>query len=237
MTGYGQFCPLARATEVLGERWTPLIIRELLSGNTRFNDIKRGVPRISPSLLTKRLRTLEEAGVVERTPGDAQGGQSYRLTRRGEELGPIVRMMGEWGARWYRQPLRADDLDPGLLLWDIRRSFDRELPDSGREMVIEFVFTDAGRRDRHWWLTVAGDDVQVRAINPEQHVDLFVEAELRALTEVWIGAQDLSDVQADRRIVLRGDPDLIGRFPELMKANPLAAARRGLERGLAIADE
>jgi len=237
MTGYGQFCPVARATEVLGERWTPLIIRELLSGHTRFNDIKRGVPRISPSLLTKRLRTLEKAGVVERNPEDAQGGQSYRLTARGWELEPIVRMMGEWGARWYQQPLTTDELNPGLLLWDMRRSFDPRSLGTDGNVVIEFVFTDVERRKQHWWLIASAQEVQVRAINPEQHVNLFVEAELRAVTEAWIGALDLRQAMTQGRVVLRGDSELVRRFPDLMKFNPFASARRPRGPGLAVADE
>ena len=125
MLDYGQFCPVARAAEVFGERWTPLVVRELLCGSTRFNDIRRGVPRMSTTLLAQRLRKLEEIGVIERVR--AAGGAEYRLTAAGEDLRPIVMALGHWGARWMGSGLKRDQLDVGLLLWDIRRFARREL--------------------------------------------------------------------------------------------------------------
>ena len=117
--GYGQFCPVAKAAEVLAERWTPLVVRELLEGSTRFNDLHRGVPLMSRSMLSLRLKQLEDAGVVTRNNGTS--GLEYHLTDQGKEFAPIVHLLGEWGQRWYRTDFRRDELDVGLLMWDMRR--------------------------------------------------------------------------------------------------------------------
>lgn len=118
MSGYGQFCPVAKAMEVLDERWTLLVIRELMAGSSRFNEIRRGNPRISPALLSKRLTSLERAGLVHRDQGTGQ--PSYSLTPSGEDLRPIVMALGIWGTRWIGE-LGDADLDPHLLMWDIKR--------------------------------------------------------------------------------------------------------------------
>ena len=124
MKGYGQFCPVSKAAEILNERWTILIVRELLCGSRRFNDLRRGVPLMSPSLLSHRLKELQEYGIVERRHrADARGG-GYRLTPAGEELRPIVMSFGEWGQRWVRSQIHENDLDAGLLMWDMRRTID-----------------------------------------------------------------------------------------------------------------
>jgi DNA-binding HxlR family transcriptional regulator len=120
MQGYGQFCPVAQAAEVIAERWTPLVIRELLSGSHRFNDIQRGVPLMSPALLTKRLKNLELCDIIERR-SLAGGGHEYHLTQAGEELRPWVELMGVWGQRWVRRPVTPEEADPALLMWDMRR--------------------------------------------------------------------------------------------------------------------
>jgi DNA-binding HxlR family transcriptional regulator len=120
--GYGQFCPVAQAAQVLAERWTPLVVRELICGSVRFNDLQRGVPRMSSSLLSRRLKELEYAGIVERRPAAKGRGSEYHLTDAGRELFPIVEGMGLWAQRWLRRELVAEEnLDPDLLMWDIRR--------------------------------------------------------------------------------------------------------------------
>ncbi len=122
MKGYGQFCPVAKATELLGEKWTPLIVRELLCSEQSFNTLRKGVPLMSPSLLSSRLKTLEAAGVIVREKSDR--GVSYRLTEAGEELRPIIEQLGVWGQRWARSDLSREDLDPSLLMWDMHRNID-----------------------------------------------------------------------------------------------------------------
>ncbi|HVA09318.1 MAG TPA: helix-turn-helix domain-containing protein, partial [Acidimicrobiales bacterium] len=149
MEGYGQFCPVSKAAEVLCQRWTPLIVRELLVGSTRFNELRRGVPRCSPALLSQRLRELEAAGIVDRIDGG--GGVFYRLTEAGRELLPVIEGLGVWGQRWVRTDYGPTDLDPGLLLWDVRRN----LAAGGMARTtttIQFVFPKVPTGRRFYWL-------------------------------------------------------------------------------------
>jgi DNA-binding HxlR family transcriptional regulator len=148
---YSQFCTVARAAEVLCERWTPLVVRELLCGSKRFNDLHRGVPRMSTSLLAQRLRHLEDLGVVRRSAVGKVW--EYNLTEAGEELRPIVMALGHWGARWIGSRLRDDELNAGLLMWDMRR-FARIDEFPSRPVVIHFKFRDARRREGAWWMVV-----------------------------------------------------------------------------------
>src|SRR6201988_831430 len=124
-SGYNQFCPVAMAAEVLGARWTLLLLRELVSGSTRFNDLRRGVPRMSPALLSKRLKELESAGIVSRAPVNREPGlHESRLTEAGRELKPVIEAIGCWGQRWIDLEVSLEKLDPGLLMWDMRRNID-----------------------------------------------------------------------------------------------------------------
>jgi DNA-binding HxlR family transcriptional regulator len=203
MLEYGQFCPVARGAEIFGERWTPLIIRELLCGSTRFNDIRRGVPRLSATLLTQRLRKLEECGVVERVKSGVSA--EYRLTAAGEELRPIVLAIGHWGARWIGSRLKRDQLDAGFLMWDIRRFARRELFPSGRRIVVQFHLKDARRGETMWWLVAASGEVDLCRDDPGYEVTLIVEATVRALTEIWTG--DAMPEQA----MARGEIRILGQ--------------------------
>lgn len=199
MQSYGQFCPVARAAEVFGERWTPLVVRELLCGSTRFNDLRRGMPRISTTLLAQRLRKLEEIGVIEHVR--APGGAEYRLTAAGEELRPIVMALGHWGARWVGSGLKRGELDVGLLMWDIRRFARRELFPAERRIVVQFRFGDARQGERSWWLVFEKDEVDLCRDDPGYEVTLIVESSVRALTEIWTG--ELQPEQALRRQQVR----------------------------------
>ncbi|HEU5135779.1 MAG TPA: helix-turn-helix domain-containing protein [Steroidobacteraceae bacterium] len=183
MLDYGQFCPVARAAEVFGERWTPLVVRELLCGSTHFNEIRRGVPRMSTTLLSQRLRKLEEIGVVTR----ANGAGEYQVTAAGEELRPIVMALGHWGSRWIGSRLKRDQLDAGFLMWDVRRFARRELFPAERRVVVQFRFTDARQGERDWWLVVENGEVDLCRDDPGHEVTLIVESTVRALTEVWTG--------------------------------------------------
>jgi DNA-binding HxlR family transcriptional regulator len=198
MLNYGQFCPVARAAEVFGERWTPLVVRELICGSTHFNDIRRGVPRISTTLLSQRLRKLEQIGVVERVR--VPGGAEYRLTAAGEGLRPIVLALGHWGARWIGSGLKRDQLDVGLLMWDIRRFARRELFPAERRIVVQFRFADARTGERAWWLVVENGEVDLCRDDPGHEVTLIVESSVRTLTEIW-GGDLLPDEAVARRAV------------------------------------
>jgi len=223
--GYGQFCPVSKAAEVICQRWTPLIVRELLVGSTRFNEIRRGVPTCSPALLSKRLRDLQRAGIIDR---DAS---SYRLTEAGRELLPIVLALGQWGQRWVRTDYRPDELDPGLLLWDVRRN----LAPGGLGVpsaTLQFVFPTLPLKRRFYWLVVDAHDVDLCLTDPGREIDVTIEADLRALTEVWMGDTRFTDALADGRITLRGPtrltrrvPTWFGQHPQFAKIRPAGSAR------------
>lgn len=184
MKGYGQFCPIAKASEVLGERWTHLVIRELGAGSETFNDLRRGLPRISPTLLSARLKSLESAGVVHRA--ETEAGVRYTLTEAGRELKPIILAVGTWGQRWARSRLDADDLDPSMLMWDIHRTMDAGYFGSGRHTLL-FEFRDYTSRLRRWWLVVQDGEVDVCMKDPGHEVDLRVLTDVRTLTGIWMG--------------------------------------------------
>ncbi len=199
---YGQFCTVARGAEIFGERWTPLVVRELLCGSTRFNDLRRGVPRISQTLLTQRLRKLEEVGVVRRVRGDE--GWEYRLTPAGEELRPIVLQLGHWGARWIGSRLQRDQLDAGFLMWDIRRFAQKDQFPQARRVVIHFRFRDAGPREGRWWLVIENGEADLCRDDPGHELTLVVEATVRALTEIWTGDSDNKTELAAGRLRVSG---------------------------------
>jgi len=197
MIDYGQFCTVARGAEVLGELWTPLVVRELLCGSRRFNELRRGVPRMSATLLTQRLRKLEQMGVIERRR--AKGGWEYHLTAAGEELRPIVVGLGHWGARWIGTRLKRDQLDAGFLMWDIRRfaPMDNFPPD--RRVVIHFRFNDAPSGERQWWLVVEKRTADLCRDDPGHELDVVVESTVRALTDIWTGqSEPESEIRAGR---------------------------------------
>jgi DNA-binding HxlR family transcriptional regulator len=211
--GYGQYCPISRAVEVLGERWSLLIVRDMLCGSTRFNDLARGLPGLSRSLLAKRLRQLERAGVVERLDGE------YVLTPAGEDLRPVVFGLGEWGARWQFGDPRDAELDPELLLWWAHNRLDfSELPD--RRIVFEFVFR--GDRRRFWIVKdSAGPSLCTR--HPGFEVDVRIEADLAALYEVWLGRLDLHAAMRAGSVEFIGLPALVRRMPAVLLLSPVAA--------------
>lgn len=229
--GYGQFCPVSKAAEVVCQRWTPLILRELLVGSTRFNEIRRGLPTCSPALLSKRLKDLERAGVVERaTAGGPEGGPAaYRLTEAGQELLPVILGLGEWGQRWARSDYRPDELDPGLLLWDVRRN----LQPGGlgeRPVTIQFVFAALPPRRRFYWLVADQRDVDLCLTDPGREVDVTIDADLRALTEIWMGDARFADALADGRVTLQGPARLTRQIPAWFGQHPYFAKVRPAAR-------
>jgi len=201
MSSYGQFCPIAKASEVLSERWTLLIIRELGAGSEAFNALRKGLPQISPSLLSSRLKSLEAAGVIART--ETERGIRYTLTEAGLELKPIILQMGIWGHRWARSKLTRDELDPSLLMWDIHRTMNADYFDSDRT-VLYFEFSDYAAKFRRWWLIVQDSEVDVCMKDPGHDIDLELLTDLRTLTGVWMGDIGLGQALRDRRIRLTG---------------------------------
>ena len=205
MKGYGQFCPVAKATEVLGEKWTPLIIRELLSDDQSFNNLRKGVPLMSPSLLSSRLKSLEAAGIVNRHKTDH--GVMYSLTEAGEELRPIVEALGVWGQRWARSDMSRDDLDPSLLMWDMHRNIDTSYFGTDRR-VLRFEYVDYPSKMRLWWLVVTGDNVDICLKDPGYDVDLFVQTRLKTMTQIWVGDLSVSKAKRDKLIRVSGNTEL-----------------------------
>jgi DNA-binding HxlR family transcriptional regulator len=198
---YGQFCTVARGAEALCERWTPLVVRELLCGSKRFNELHRGVPRMSTGLLAQRLRHLEEIGVVHRTAVGKVW--EYSLTEAGEELCPIIMALGHWGARWIGSRLRDDQLDAGLLMWDVRR-FVRLETFPSRPVVIQFKFRDARSGEQAWWLVVEEGVADLCRDDPGRELTLVVDSSVRALTEVWAGDRTPREVLESRELRVDG---------------------------------
>jgi DNA-binding HxlR family transcriptional regulator len=201
---YGQFCPVSMAAEIVCNRWTALILRELLAGSTRFNDLRRGVPRMSPTLLSKRLKELEDAGVIVAEPTPHHGVMDYRLTQAGEELRGVIDSLGFWGQRWIESSLSLQKLDPGLLLWDVRRNVRvQALP--RRRCTIKFIFPELAADRRSWWLVVDGDKVDLCLTDPGHDVDLYVRGPLREMTAIWMGMARLDREIAAGKVQIDGD--------------------------------
>jgi DNA-binding HxlR family transcriptional regulator len=211
MAGYGSFCPIAKASEILAERWTLLVMRELLLGARHFNDIRRGVPRMSPTLLSKRLHSLRDQGIVaiERAP-DGHCWE-YRPTTAGEGLRPVIELVGHWGQRWVRSRLPRNELDPGELMWFIHRHFARDRLPPGR-VVIEIGFTDV-RRMKRWWVVLEDGTADLCLDDPGYAVDVVMTTDLRSLTQVYIGDLRLERAVASGRIEIDGPPDLVRSMP------------------------
>jgi DNA-binding HxlR family transcriptional regulator len=221
---FRQFCPVALASEVLAERWTLLIVRELLCGSSRFNDIRRGVPKISASLLKQRLETLEHAEIVERRASAGGRAQEYVLTPAGRELQTVVAAIGVWGQRWARE-IRPEDLDPGWLVWNVHRRLNLAEMPPGRT-IIEFEFTDAPSIQRRFWLVHADGDVEVCLKQPGFGTDIRVSSTVRVLAEVWRGIRPLPDEVRAGRLRIDGPPALRRSFPRWLLLSIYASAER-----------
>ncbi len=209
MRGYGQFCPVAKAAEVFAERWMPLLLRELLNGSTQFNDLHRGVPLMSRSLLVQRLRRLEDIGAVVRVRGPS--GPQYHLTQAGRDFAPIVELLGNWGQRWFRSTFARDELDVGLLMWDLRRGARVDAFPSGRT-VVQFDFSGQPVSKRTWWLVCDDGQIDLCPTDPGFEVGLYVATDLKTMTRVWMGDLALPGAVRSGAIHLSGPRDLCRRF-------------------------
>ena len=223
--GYGQFCPVAKATELLGERWMLLILREFFLGSHRYSEFQRGLSRISPSLLARRLKQLEQAGIIVRKERSGRKGGDYFLTPAGKELEPLVEHLAVWGMRWARGQLRDDELDVEFLMWDIQRRLQLDrLPDG--DTIICFIFDDL-ERYKNWWLVVRDGSVDLCTENPGFDVDLYVSGSLRTLVEIWEGDVPLKTAMRRKLIRTQGSRLLAKTLPEWFGISLYAGVSRG----------
>ncbi|OJF14075.1 winged helix-turn-helix transcriptional regulator [Couchioplanes caeruleus] len=206
--GYGQFCAVARALEVLGERWTLLVVRELLLGAGRFSELQRGLPRISRTMLTQRLRELERAGLVLRTAG--AGGPAYALTPAGRALEPVLRELGAWAYEWDRRGLQPEHLDPEMLVWDLRR---RLHPDRLPTALTVVQLTFRVRPEGPYYLHARRPDVTLCTDSGGHPVALHVDADLEALTRFWLGERQWGQLLRAEDVRLAGPATLRRAFP------------------------
>lgn len=224
---YGQFCPVAMAAELLCSRWTMVVVRELVSGSTRFNALRRGLPRMSPALLSQRLKQLEAAGVVERVPVAGEAGvMEYRLTEAGRELEPVVMALGRWGQRWVSSELSLANLDAALLMWDMRRNLDAAaLPP--RRVVVLFTYPERREEERRWWLVATpGEPVDLCAVDPGFDVDLYVASDLETMTKIWLGLEGLRAAVETGRVHLHGARDVEAAMPRWLGLSPFAGVAK-----------
>lgn len=217
---YRQFCPVAMASEILASRWTLVLLGEMQSGSTRFNEIRRGVPRMSPALLSKRLKELEEHGVVRRH--ETAHGTEYRLTESGRDLKPVIHALGEWSMRWVDHQCSLANLDAQLLMWNMRRKIDPD-PLPHRRIVVQFIYPELTKGKRNYWLIVTPvSGADLCSIDPGYDVDLYVTADLKSMTSAWMGMSRMEDEIAAGRILLVGDPDLVRTLSKWMKKSGFA---------------
>lgn len=223
--GYKQFCPLAMAAEVLCTRWTMVLIREFIAGSTRFNDLRRGVPKMSPTLLSQRLRELEEAGVIKRKILQSEKGVfEYQLTEAGRELGAVVEALGFWGQKWIGSAESLENVDPSLLMWDMRRNLN-PTPLPNKRTVIQFLFSDLPASKSHWWLVVEPrGEVDLCWSDPGFEINLYVTTDLRTMTSIWMG---LTSVDKERgRLKLSGPQGIIKSMQTWLGLSPFATVRK-----------
>jgi len=231
--GYGQYCPLALAAELLCERWTLLVISRLIDGCTRFNDIHRGVPRISATLLTKRLAELEHAGLIVRRPLKTGRGYDYGLTEAGAALESIIMDLAVWGQRWSRDMV-TDDLDPAFLAWSMHTRMNTDAMPEGRT-VIEFEFSGIDKGFARFWLINTDAKVDMCLKHPGFDVDIKVMSDIRRFVEAWRGFRSMRDEIANGAIRLEGPAELKRTFPDwllLSALSPFPRQRPGDERAL-----
>lgn len=219
MKRFGQFCPLAQATQLLCERWTLLVVREFIAGSTRFSELQKGVPLMSPTLLSTRLKQLCEAGVITKS---GTGSKSvYQLTEAGRELTPIVQLLGAWGHRWVQTSLVVEDLDASLLMWDMRRSVSADVFPNGR-IVVQFEYPDASEGATDWWLVSEDGEVELCLTDPGGEVDIVIKSALAAMTAVWTCQTTFKDAVRKKEIAVFGDPGLAKKLQDWLQSSALS---------------
>jgi DNA-binding HxlR family transcriptional regulator len=220
MTAYGQFCPVALGAEIFAERWTPLILRELLMGGQRFSDIHRGVPRISKNLLTQRLHALQSSGIIEQLPAGGGHGKEYHLTAGGRDLGAVIDALGTWGYRWASKDLADKDLDPDFLMWSLRRLI---RVDALPEKRVVLLFRFHPHTDRVYWLVLQRPDVDLCLFDPGYEVTLEIEAAVETFARVCLGQLALLQAMRDGGVEVHGAPHYRNALPSWLGVTRFAS--------------
>jgi DNA-binding HxlR family transcriptional regulator len=219
MLDYKQFCPVAKAAEVFGERWTPMIVRELCFGPKTFGDLLRANPLISRTVLAQRLKELSRAGVAH-VAGKPRGkGHIYTLTEAGQDFRPIIDLLGSWGQRWGQGMVGPDDMDSSLLVWGMRRQIDpQQIPEQGLVLRFDFRGIPKGNGSpRRFWMLLGRDDIEICLKDPNKPTDVVVDADLGSFTKVWLGYAGLSEAIEHGRIYLNGNPRAVATARRLLK--------------------
>jgi DNA-binding HxlR family transcriptional regulator len=219
MKRFGQFCPLAQAAQLLCERWTLLVVRELIAGSTRFSELQKGVPLMSPTLLSTRLKQLCDTGVIAKS---GSGNKTvYELTEAGRELTPIVQLLGAWGHRWVRTSLVVEDLDASLLMWDMRRSVSTTVFPN-RRIVVQFEYPDASKGATDWWLVSENGEVELCLTDPGGEVDIVIKSALAAMTAVWTCQTTFKEAVRKGEVAVFGDPKLVKKLQDWLQSSALS---------------
>lgn len=216
---YGQFCPIAKASEIIAERWTPLVVAEMLAGSIHFSDIRRGVPLMSQTLLSKRLKELERVGVTERRGANPRRPE-WHLTPAGRALAPVIQHIGEWGLCYAQDPLQEGDLDVTILTWNIRRRVNPNVF-GARRVTVEFVFTDVPKSKRRWWIVNDRGTVDLCPTDPGFPVDVYITTDIRTMVHVWVGKLALSKAISSERMEVLGPRQLCQRLGSWFLYSPI----------------
>ncbi len=214
---YSQFCPVSKACQLIEPRWTLQILCEMWLGSTRFNDIRRGVPRMSPTLLSRRLKDMERQGLIERSQGRFTKDVTYTTTVFANELQAIVFELGKWAHRNVDAEVSLDNLDAKLLMWNMRRKVDTAALPAKRQSVVQFIYPELPPQERNYWLIAKpGIPVDLCLIDPGHDVNLYITADLHAMASAWIGHSTLQNEIAKEKIKLIGDRALANSIENWM---------------------
>ncbi len=223
MNTSGSLCPAVKAADVIGDKWVLLILREMFMGSTRYNDFQRALPRISPSILSKRLKLLEAHGLLVKKQSPGQRSSEYRLTPCGRELGPIIDHMAKWGLRWARRQIKDEDIDVSSFMWDFHRTMDTtELPDGETVICVRFLEL---KKYATWWLIANNEIVDLCTDDPGREIDQYISGNLEDLIAVWMGDLDLRAATQSNQILLNGEAYLSKSASRWFPKSPYAAIR------------
>lgn len=222
MTEVTSHCPATKAADLLGDKWTLLILRAMVLGATRYSEFSSAIPRISPSVLSGRLKSMCDNGLVIKRGGAGQQA-TYRLTPSGRECEPLIAMLAVWGLKWAERHTCVDQLDVGASMWDIHKTLNTdELPDG--ETVLHFSLTDLDEHNR-WWIAASRRDLDLCDADPGKEVDLYVRADLQTLIDVWMGERPLEEALAEEDITMTGERPIAESIRRWFPISPVARAR------------